>query len=82
MFIELVKERRLQMTEALSLLVGLLSGGIITYFYMRSKGIEITQLYTDSLLKNQLLKQELTKAPKKKSSNWKGQKRYHGKKRS
>ena len=69
------------MTEVLYLIIGLLLGIILMYVYMKRKGVEMTTLYTDSLLKNQLLKQELKKSPKK-NKNWKGHRKYHGKKQT
>ena len=68
------------MNEVLLFTIGFLIGSIIVYVYMKKFGHELTNLYTDSMLKNKLLKAELKKNTKK----WNGKKKkfYHGKKKS
>ena len=66
------------MTELLLLTTGLLIGIILTYLYMRKKGIDLSELYTDQLVKNRLLKEVIVDAPKTKKP-WK--KKYYGSKK-
>ena len=68
------------MEQILILLLGILLGGIIVYVYMRKKGIDLTELLTDNMVKNRLLKEEINKSSKTKKK-WNGsKKRYYGKK--
>ena len=68
------------MEQILILLLGILLGGIIVYVYMRKKGIDLTELLTDNMVKNRLLKEEINKSSKPKKK-WNGsKKRYYGKK--
>ena len=70
------------MAEALTFTLGLLIGVILTYIYMRKQGIEIKELYADSLLKNRYLKEYVENGSNKSNSNWKRKnKKYHGRKK-
>ncbi len=68
------------MEQILTLLLGILLGGIMVYVYMRKKGIDLKELLTDNMVKNRLLKEEINKSSKPKKK-WNGpKKRYYGKK--
>tara|TARA_B100000424_G_C22937418_1_gene498768 strand:+ start:2377 stop:2595 length:219 start_codon:yes stop_codon:yes gene_type:complete len=60
-------------------IIGLLVGSISMYIYMRKQGVELKELYTDSLLKNKFLKEHVEKSKPSKPKNWNKKKRYYGK---
>ena len=63
------------MNSILIFTVGLLLGGIITFWYLWKQGSNLKEILADNMVKNQLLKQELKKSPKK---SWnKSKKRYY-----
>ena len=67
------------MNEILTFTVGLLIGVIAMYLYMRRKGIDLSELYTDQLVKNKLLKEVITNGSKP-AKSWK-KKKYYGSKK-